>query len=86
MSETTTVATGIRTELLAGIPKSAKAIFTILMEAEGPLTPSDLVSRTGLTDRTIRSALQILYKLGLVIRVPNLNDMRSHFLSVPQWA
>ena len=68
--------------LLIGTPKSVKKIFDLLKESNKPLKVNELQELTNLTDRTIRLALNTLYNLNLVVKVPNLDDLRSHFLII----
>lgn len=67
-------------ELLQGAPRSVRIVFEVIKKSKSPIKPGDLVIMTKLTDRTIRSALSRLYHLQLVVKVPDLNDLRSHFL------
>ena len=68
--------------VLKGTPKSVQTIFSLIKKSEKPLRVNDLQELSNLTDRTIRLALNRLYKLNLVIKVPNLQDLRSHFLTI----
>ncbi|WXG42641.1 MAG: helix-turn-helix domain-containing protein [Promethearchaeati archaeon SRVP18_Atabeyarchaeia-1] len=58
------------------IPPSALKIFGIL-KISGPLTPKAISNRTTFSSRTVRYALKILLKLGLVRKLPNLHDARQ---------
>jgi DNA-binding transcriptional ArsR family regulator len=69
-------------ELLQSVPRSVRIVFEVIKKSKSPIKPSDLVMMTKLTDRTIRSALSRLYYLQLVIKVPDLNDLRSHYLQL----
>ena len=69
-------------KLLLGTPKSVRKIFDLLKKSNRPLKVNELQELTNLTDRTIRLALNTLYKLNLVVKVPNLEDLRSHFLMI----
>ena len=68
--------------LLIGTPKSVKKIFDLLRRSNKPLKVNELQELTNLTDRTIRLALNTLYNLNLVVKIPNLEDLRSHFLMI----
>ena len=68
--------------VLKGTPKSVQTIFSLIKKSEKPLRVNDLQELSNLTDRTIRLALNRLYKLNLVIKIPNLQDLRSHFLTI----
>lgn len=66
--------------VLKGTPKSVKTIFNLIKKSSKPLKVNELLELSNLTDRTIRLALNRLYDLKLVVKIPNLNDLRSHFL------
>jgi len=68
--------------LLKGAPKSVQKIFDLLKKSNRPLKVNELQEQTKLTDRTIRLALNRLYELKLVVKIPNLSDLRSHFLII----
>ena len=73
----------VKTEnLLVGTPKSVRKVFDLLKKSNKPLKVNELQELSNLTDRTIRLALNTLYKLNLVSKVPNLEDFRSHFLII----
>ena len=63
-------------EELIEMPPSAKLVFKVL-EYEGPLTQKDIVEKTLLSPRTVRYALNILGKRGLIKDIPNLRDVRQ---------
>jgi len=48
----------------------------------GPLTPSQLGDRVGLTRGSITSAVDRLSARGLVKRIPNVKDTRSCFVKL----
>ena len=50
----------------------------------GPLTPTELERETGLRPSTLRERMQPLLDGGLVRRVPNVDDRRSHRLEVTE--
>ncbi len=60
------------------LPKSARTVFLALVE-RGPMKSKDLSHHTTLSSRTVRYGLEILRKNELVIRIPDFNDLRSHF-------
>lgn len=82
MSEINSVMVHHADELLQGLPKSVRVVYEVIKKAKNPIKISDLASITSLTDRTIRTALHYLYKLELVNKVPDLSDMRSHYLQL----
>jgi DNA-binding MarR family transcriptional regulator len=65
----------------AGYPYTHVGMLT-LIDIHGPITPRDLEAETGLPKATLRGRIQGLLKRGLVRRVPNEADKRSHFLEV----
>ncbi len=66
---------------IAKMPPSAKFVLKVL-EGEGPLTLKAIVKRTMLPTRTVQHALSILMKKGLVIKTPNLRDVRQDLYRV----
>lgn len=65
----------------AGYPFTHVGLLT-LVQAHGPITPSDLELETGIPKTTLRGRLHGLFASGYVRRVPNAEDRRSHFLEV----
>jgi DNA-binding MarR family transcriptional regulator len=63
------------------IPPSALKIFGIL-KVSGPLTPKAISNKTTFSSRTVRYALKILLKLGLVRKLPNLHDARQFIYKI----
>lgn len=61
---------------LIEMPPSAKLVLKVL-EYEGPMTQKDIVQRTLLPPRTVRYALSLLLRKGLVMKTPNLRDARQ---------
>ncbi len=61
---------------LMDMPPSAKLILKVL-EYEGPLTQKDIIAKTLLPPRTVRHALSILLKRGLISKQPLLRDARQ---------
>lgn len=76
MSETST-----QSAPLADLPPSAKLVHLVL-ERESPLTQSELVERTQLSARTVRSALRKLEGRDLVDEGICLTDARKRLYSV----
>ncbi len=70
---------------LASAPPSARFIYKLL-EYEGPLTPSEMARDSGLTSRTVRSALNHLVELGLVVKRASLRDARTDVYDVAERA
>ena len=67
--------------LRAGYPPTQVGTLT-LIEIHGPITPKDLEAETGIAKTTLRGRVQGLHRRGLVRRLPNEADRRSHFIEV----
>jgi DNA-binding MarR family transcriptional regulator len=65
----------------AGYPFTHVGMLT-LIDIHGPITPRDLEAETGLAKATLRGRVDGLLRRGLVRRLPNEADKRSHFLEV----
>jgi DNA-binding MarR family transcriptional regulator len=65
----------------AGYPFTHVGLLT-LIDIYGPITPGDLEQETAIPKTTLRGRLQGLYRRGLLQRVPNPEDRRSHFVEV----
>ncbi|MHA2308046.1 MAG: NAD(+)/NADH kinase [Candidatus Heimdallarchaeaceae archaeon] len=61
---------------LEGVPPSAKYIFKLLLR-EGEMTQKELIESTGLPNRTVRNALNILKEKGVISQRPHLRDARQ---------
>ena len=61
---------------LQGVPPSAKYIFKLLL-TEGEMTQKELIESTGLPNRTVRNALNILKGKGVINQRPHLRDARQ---------
>jgi len=70
---------------LAEAPPSARFIYKML-EYEGAMTPPEMARASGLTSRTIRTALQVLVERGLVVRRASLRDARTEVYEVAERA
>jgi DNA-binding MarR family transcriptional regulator len=64
-----------------GYPFTHVGLLT-LIDMYGPITPSDLEVKTAVPKTTLRGRLHNLYSRGLLQRVPNPDDRRSHFVEV----
>lgn len=58
------------------LPPSAKLVFKIL-SYEGNLTQKEVINTTGLPERTVRYALELLLKKKLITQRPYLSDARQ---------
>lgn len=65
------------------LTKLTKKVLTAVNEAKHPLRPSDLQSILGMDMkiRSIRYALQVLEEQDLIVRQPDLMDLRSFYIS-----
>jgi MarR family transcriptional regulator, organic hydroperoxide resistance regulator len=64
-----------------GYPFTHVGLLT-LIDIYGPITPGDLEVQTAVPKTTLRGRLHNLYSRGLLQRVPNPDDRRSHFVEV----
>jgi DNA-binding MarR family transcriptional regulator len=64
-----------------GYPFTHVGLLT-LIDMYGPITPGDLELQTAIPKTTLRGRLHNLYRRGLLQRVPNPDDRRSHFVEV----
>lgn len=64
-----------RIEKLMRIPPSARLVLKSI-EYEGPLSQIDIVKKTGLSARTVRHALSILLRRGMILKKPDVRDLR----------
>lgn len=71
----------VRELVRAGYPPTQVGMLT-LIEIHGPITPKGLEAETGIPKTTLRGRVQGLHRAGLVRRLPNEADRRSHFLEV----
>ena len=63
------------------LPKSAREIY-LLLQNNGALKPREIGLYTTLSNRTIRYGLKILIDDNLVRRIPDLQDLRTHFYAI----
>jgi NAD+ kinase len=59
-----------------GLPHSAFAVLRSLARF-GPLSPKDISEKSKVPERTVTYALRRLMKQKLLVKVPNLEDMRQ---------
>ena len=60
--------------ILDTLPPAAKEIYSLLKEKM--MTASEIKKFSKYSDRSIRSALKLLYKFNLIEKVINLSDLR----------
>ncbi|MGQ4910727.1 MAG: hypothetical protein ACP6KW_01025 [Candidatus Thorarchaeota archaeon] len=58
------------------LPRSAIIVLESLTR-EGPLTPRDLKEHVDLAPRTLTLALRTLFEARIILKTPNLMDMRQ---------
>lgn len=61
---------------LSASTRGLPAVMGALVEASGPLSPSELARKTGVTDARIANALRVLEARGFVVRSPSPVDRR----------
>lgn len=66
----------VNIDKLKELPASSKLIYKILVH-EGNMTQKELINASLLPDRTVRYALNILIKKGLVMHQPHFTDARQ---------
>ncbi|MGZ8793982.1 MAG: MarR family winged helix-turn-helix transcriptional regulator [Gaiellaceae bacterium] len=71
----------VRELIRAGYPPTQVGMLT-LIDIHGPITPSGLEAETGIPKTTLRGRVQGLVRSGLVLRVANDDDRRSHYLEI----
>ena len=57
-------------------------VLTALLENNKPMKPEDLSNVLNINQRSIRYALNILHERNLVIKVPDMTDLRTNFYRV----
>lgn len=62
-------------------PPSSRFLFHLLSE-QGPLTEKQLITESGLPERTVRSGLAFLIRGGFARRTASLRDAREAFFSL----
>lgn len=63
----------------SNLPPSAKFILKILHNSDKPMTINEIMSETGLPERTVKYALRRLRELKLVDTVPCFKDFRRKY-------
>ena len=68
----------ISVNILMNLPPSALAIYKII-ESKKKVEVCEIEKNTRYSQRTVRNALRILRNTNLIIRIPNIHDMRRHY-------
>ncbi|MHA2098602.1 MAG: winged helix DNA-binding protein [Candidatus Kariarchaeaceae archaeon] len=63
------------------LPEKAIPLLRFL-EEHGPKTQRELIEALNLPTRTVRYSIRRLLERGLIMKVPNLKDMRSVFYHI----
>ena len=63
--------------------ESVQSVYRAL-GAGRPLKVTEIQRKTQFSPRTIRSALARLRSQNLIVQVPDLNDLRSHFYKIKE--
>ena len=63
--------------MVLALNKSVQEVFNTISDKK--VKVKDIEKRTRYSPRTVRHALRTLLDLGLIIQVPDLDDLRSHF-------
>ena len=67
---------------LRDYPKCVREVIMILENTDRPIKITELQNMTGYSGRSIRRALFKLFELNLVVKIPDLTDLRSHYLQL----
>lgn len=59
--------------------KLSVKVLTALQESEKPLKPEDLSNILNINQRSVRYALNILHDKNLVIKIPDMSDLRTNY-------
>ena len=63
-------------EKMKNLPASAKLVYKILQH-EGSMAQKEIINSSLLPERTVRYALNILIKTGVIVSEPDLTDARQ---------
>lgn len=65
--------------MVTALNKSVQEVFNTISDKQ--IKVKDIEKKTQYSPRTVRHALRTLLDLGLIIQIPDLGDLRSHFYS-----
>jgi len=68
----------IPVNILLNLPPSALAIYRII-DSKKKVEICEIEKSAHYSQRTVRNALRILHNTNLIIRIPNIHDMRRHY-------
>ena len=63
--------------MVLALNKSVQEVFNTISDKR--IKVKDIEKRTRYSPRTVRHALRTLLDLGLIVQIPDLGDLRSHF-------
>lgn len=66
------------------LPRATDLILKALMESPDGVQTSEICETTSLSKRQVRYALDSLLKRGLIVRTPNLHDLRINLYSIAE--
>ena len=69
--------------LLNCVLKCGQTVYETIYKAKDPVRSSELEKLVSYSKRSIRLAIQQLINLELVIKCPDLQDLRSYYLCLP---
>ena len=70
--------------ILNKYPKCVREVFTLMKNFDRPVKVTDLHRLSKYSDRSVRRALVLLFELDLVMKLPDLDDLRSHYLTLSE--
>ena len=59
--------------------KLSQKILDALLASDRPLKPQEVADVTGINQRSVRYALNILHEQGFLKKYPDMEDLRTHF-------
>ena len=67
------------------LPRATDLILKALEGSNNGVQTSEICETTSLSKRQVRYALDSLLKKGLIVRTPNLHDLRVNLYSIPDF-
>ena len=67
------------------LPRATDLILKALEGSNNGVQTSEICETTSLSKRQVRYALDSLLKKGLIVRTPNLHDLRVNLYSIPEF-
>ena len=66
-----------QSSMVLALNKSVQEVFSTISDKK--IKVRDIEKRTKYSPRTVRHALRTLLDLGLILQIPDLGDLRSHY-------